>query len=93
VFEILDMLCCTFDRNQVGMFVWAKIPERYKDAFEMSDEILYKANVFMTPGGIFGSQGNGYIRIALCSSGEIYEEVVRRLEEKIVIKQPEKIEE
>lgn len=93
VFEILDMLGCTIDRNQVGMFVWAKIPARYQNAYEMSDDLLYKANVFMTPGGIFGSQGNGYIRIALCSSGEIYEEVIRRVKDNIVIQQPAKIEE
>ncbi|MES1223660.1 MAG: aminotransferase class I/II-fold pyridoxal phosphate-dependent enzyme, partial [Bacteroidota bacterium] len=52
VFELLDLLRCEYSKNQVGMFVWAKIPAGYKDGFEVSDKILYGANVFITPGGI-----------------------------------------
>lgn len=80
VFDLMDMLKCTYDRDQVGMFVWARIPERYEDAFALSDEILYDAHVFITPGAIFGSEGNRYIRISLCSDGEVLKEAIRRVE-------------
>ncbi len=70
VFELLESLRCQFDKNQAGMFVWAKIPEGYKDGFELSDRLLYGAQVFITPGGIFGSAGEKYVRVSLCSSEE-----------------------
>ncbi len=79
VFELLDELNATYNPEQVGMFVWAKIPEQYKDGFEMSDAILYGANVFITPGGIFGNAGNGFIRVSLCSPEEKLEEAMERV--------------
>ncbi|HKK77482.1 MAG TPA: aminotransferase class I/II-fold pyridoxal phosphate-dependent enzyme [Saprospiraceae bacterium] len=79
VFELLDLLGCVYDPEQVGMFVWARVPPKYVDAFALSDEVLYKAHVFMTPGGIFGSAGNGYIRISLCGDGRLFEEAIRRV--------------
>ena len=79
VFELLDSLNATYNPRQVGMFVWAKIPEQYKDGFEMSDAILYGANVFITPGGIFGSAGNGFIRVSLCSPEEKLQEAMERV--------------
>jgi aspartate/methionine/tyrosine aminotransferase len=79
VFELLDSLNATYNPRQVGMFVWAKIPEQYKDGFEMSDAILYGANVFITPGGIFGSAGNGFIRVSLCSPEEKLNEAMERV--------------
>ncbi|MFT4663803.1 MAG: LL-diaminopimelate aminotransferase [Polaribacter sp.] len=78
-FKLLDQLECSYDRNAVGMFVWAKVPDKYKDAYELSDELLYKAGVFLTPGGIFGSQGEKYIRISLCSSIELIEEAICKI--------------
>ena len=79
VFELLQLLDCQFDATQIGMFVWAKIPTKYKDSYELSDEILYNKNVFLTPGGIFGSQGNGYIRISLCAEVGVFEEAIQRI--------------
>ena len=79
VFELLDLLDCTYDPQQTGMFVWAKIPSTYKDGYALSDEILYNANVFITPGGIFGSQGNGYIRISLCAEVSVFEASILRI--------------
>lgn len=79
VFELLDELNASYNPEQVGMFVWAKIPEQYKDGFEMSDAILYGANVFITPGGIFGSAGNGFIRVSLCSPEEKLKEAMERI--------------
>ncbi len=78
-FELLDLLNCSFQKNQTGMFVWAKIPSSYKDGYELSDEILYKGNVFITPGGIFGTQGDGYVRVSLCSKVEQLEESMKRI--------------
>ncbi|PMD95669.1 aminotransferase [Siphonobacter sp. BAB-5405] len=79
VFELLDLLDCAYDSQQTGMFVWAKIPASYADGYALSDEILYKANVFITPGGIFGSQGNGYIRISLCAEVEVFNASILRI--------------
>ena len=77
--EILKLLQCTYDAAQVGMFVWAKVPSAFKDSFALSDEVLYNANVFITPGGIFGSNGNNYVRISLCASIEKFEEAIARI--------------
>ena len=79
VFELLRLLNCEFSKTQVGMFVWAKIPAKYKNGFELSDEVLYNSNVFITPGGIFGNAGDGYIRVSLCGSVERFEEAIRRI--------------
>lgn len=67
-FQILDLLHCTYSKDQAGMFIWAKIPEKYKTGFELSDEVLYNSNVFITPGGIFGNAGDKYVRVSLCSN-------------------------
>ena len=70
VFGLLELLKCEFSRDQVGMFVWAKIPAGFKDGFELSDKVLHGAAVFITPGGIFGPAGEGYVRVSLCSTKE-----------------------
>lgn len=79
VFEILENLDCTYDNNQVGMFVWAKVPVQYEDGYKMSDEILYGKRVFLTPGGIFGSNGDKYIRVSLCAKKEVLKEALERI--------------
>ncbi|SDJ99999.1 Aspartate/methionine/tyrosine aminotransferase [Pedobacter sp. ok626] len=79
VYRILDILGCSYSLEQVGLFVWAKIPDHYKDAYALSDEILYGSNVFLTPGGIFGSQGNRYIRISLCGDLSRFEQAISRI--------------
>ncbi|MCA6449739.1 MAG: aminotransferase class I/II-fold pyridoxal phosphate-dependent enzyme [Chitinophagaceae bacterium] len=81
VFELLNLLDCEFSRNQVGLFVWAKIPAKYSSGYELSDEVLYQANVFITPGGIFGTAGDGYIRVSLCGSIERFGEAIKRIRE------------
>ncbi len=90
VFKLMDLLGCTYDLNQKGMFVWAKVPSRedgtgsqYKTGFELSDKILYEANVFITPGGIFGSNGDGYIRASLCAKVEVFEAAIDRIKNAI----------
>jgi aspartate/methionine/tyrosine aminotransferase len=79
VFDLLQMLDCSFSRAQVGMFVWAKIPATYADGYALSDTILYQSNVFITPGGIFGSAGNGFIRVSLCSPEEKLVQAIERI--------------
>ncbi len=79
VFEFLTLINCDFSQAQAGMFVWAAIPEKYKDGYQLSDEVLQRSNVFITPGGIFGSQGNKYVRVSLCSPEEKIEEAIHRI--------------
>lgn len=68
--QIMDILGCTYDKNQVGMFVWGKIPAQLNDVEELTEKILHEARVFITPGFIFGSNGARYIRISLCATEE-----------------------
>ncbi|HEY8970135.1 MAG TPA: aminotransferase class I/II-fold pyridoxal phosphate-dependent enzyme [Puia sp.] len=84
VYQLLEQLGCVFDRGQAGMFVWAKAPEEYKDGFALSDKVLYEAGVFITPGGIFGKAGEGYIRVSLCSSTEKLQESIKRVQKMFV---------
>lgn len=79
VYAILDLLNCMCSKDQVGMFVWAKIPSAYKTGYELSDYVLHNANVFITPGGIFGNAGDKYVRISLCSPVEKLEEAIGRI--------------
>jgi len=79
VFQLLQLLDCEFDNSQAGMFVWAGIPEKYKNGYELSDQVLYESNVFITPGGIFGSAGDRYVRVSLCSTEEKIEEAIQRI--------------
>jgi LL-diaminopimelate aminotransferase len=79
VFDLLKLLGCEFDTSQAGMFVWAGIPAQYKDGYQLSDEVLYGANVFITPGGIFGSAGNSFIRVSLCSPEQKFDEAIARI--------------
>lgn len=79
VFELLDLLGCEYSKEQAGMFVWASIPSKYKDSYELSDEVLYNSNVFITPGGIFGTAGEKYVRVSLCAKEEKIEEAIERI--------------
>ena len=79
VFELLDLLQCTYSKMHVGMFVWASIPATYADGFALSDKVLYDANVFITPGGIFGTGGNAFIRISLCAPVARFELAIERV--------------
>jgi LL-diaminopimelate aminotransferase len=78
-FELLDKLNCTYNKTQSGLFVWAKIPSSFKDGYALCDDVLYNSNVFVTPGGIFGSNGSNYIRVSLCATETIFNEAIVRL--------------
>ena len=79
VFELLHALGCHPDPGQTGLFVWAAVPPAYPDGYALSDELLREARVFITPGGIFGSNGNGYIRVSLCQSEAVLQQAVARI--------------
>ncbi|WP_257656390.1 pyridoxal phosphate-dependent aminotransferase [Parapedobacter lycopersici] len=79
VYQLLDGLGCVYNRDQVGLFVWAHIPGGYADGYALSDEILQKARVFITPGGIFGSGGDAYIRVSLCATEETFDTAINRI--------------
>lgn len=79
--EIMRTLGCTYDEKQVGMFLWGRIPESYSGSEELADKVLYGANVFLTPGFIFGSQGERFIRISLCCNQDMLAEALRRIKE------------
>lgn len=79
VFKLLHLLKCSFDKNQAGLFVWASVPPNYKDGYDLSDKVLSASNVFVTPGGIFGSAGDKYIRVSLCSTEGTIEEAMLRV--------------
>ncbi|WP_108823311.1 pyridoxal phosphate-dependent aminotransferase [Dysgonomonas sp. Marseille-P4361] len=76
---IMEELGCTYDKNQVGMFLWGKIPTNYSGSEELADKVLYNANVFITPGFIFGDKGNRYIRLSLCCNEEMLKEALERI--------------
>lgn len=78
-FEIMDLLGCKYASNQVGLFVWAKVPETVDSVEALIDAILYDTKVFITPGFIFGNAGERYIRISLCASVEKLEHARQRL--------------
>ncbi|MDB5223098.1 MAG: aminotransferase class I/II-fold pyridoxal phosphate-dependent enzyme [Chitinophagaceae bacterium] len=82
VFELLEELNCSFDKDQAGLFVWASIPSNYKDGYELSDTVLHGSNVFITPGGIFGSAGDKYVRVSLCTTEEKIKEAIQRIKAK-----------
>lgn len=77
--EIMNVLGCTFDKKQAGMFLWGKIPDMYETGKELADKMLYGANVFLTPGFIFGKNGERYIRISLCCNEMMLNEALERI--------------
>lgn len=77
--EIMTTLGCTFDPDQVGMFLWGKIPESYTDVEDLTEKVLHEARIFITPGFIFGSNGKRYIRISLCAKEGKLAEALKRI--------------
>ncbi len=84
--EMLEGLGCHFSRNQAGLFVWAGVPEGVSDGYTLSDMLLYRANVFITPGGIFGTAGNDFIRVSLCAPEDKIRESFERIKQAGLIK-------
>ena len=79
--EIMTALGCTFDPDQTGMFLWGRIPDSYDNVEDLTERVLHEARVFITPGFIFGSNGNRYVRISLCAKDEQMREALARIRE------------
>ncbi|WP_235183929.1 pyridoxal phosphate-dependent aminotransferase [Hymenobacter sp. IS2118] len=79
VVELLRALGCNPTPGQVGLFIWAAVPADFADGYALSDAVLARARVFLTPGGIFGSNGNGYIRVSLCQPETVLREALKRV--------------
>lgn len=77
--RIMQALGCTYDDSQVGMFLWGKIADKYANAEQLTERVLHEARVFITPGFIFGSNGERYVRISLCAQGDKMQEALRRI--------------
>ena len=77
----MKALSCSYDENQVGMFLWGRIPDSYADVEELTERVLHEARVFLTPGFIFGSNGKRYIRISLCCKEEKLAEALERIKQ------------
>lgn len=77
--EIMSLLGCTYDKAQIGMFLWGKIPEKYVDAEQLTERVLHEAHVFIAPGFIFGSNGRRYVRLSLCAKDEQMREAYDRI--------------
>ena len=77
--SIMRVLGCAFDEKQTGLFLWGKIPNKYETGKDLADKVLYEANVFLTPGFIFGSNGEKYIRISLCCNETMLNEALERV--------------
>lgn len=78
VWELATRLNCTFDRDTVGLFVWAKLPP-FMTSEAFIDKLLKENHIFITPGTVFGSQGEGYVRFSLCATDEVIEEAISRV--------------
>lgn len=78
--RIMEALGCEFDTSQKGLFLWGKIPQTAESSEKFADKILYEARVFLTPGFIFGSNGERYIRISLCANEDKMEEALSRIQ-------------
>ena len=81
--EIMNTLGCHFDKTQSGLFLWGRIPDNEESSEALADRILYNASVFITPGFIFGSNGNRYVRISLCAKEEKMQEALQRIKQMI----------
>ena len=78
IWQLADSLNCTYDKNATGLFVWAKIPAFLKSE-EFIDLLLKEHDIFIAPGTVFGSQGEGYVRFSLCATTDIIEEAIARI--------------
>ncbi|MFZ9719330.1 MAG: aminotransferase class I/II-fold pyridoxal phosphate-dependent enzyme, partial [Chitinophagaceae bacterium] len=78
--SLLTLLQCSFSKEQKGMFLWAKVPAQYAHAEILSDLLLQKNAVFITPGSVFGDGGTHYLRISLCSPTSVFEEASQRIQ-------------
>lgn len=84
--QIMDVLECKYDKHSVGMFLWGRIPDRYQTCEELTERVLHEARVFITPGFIFGSNGERYIRISLCAKDDKIQLALERIRKMVIEK-------
>ena len=77
--KIMKAIGCTFDPQQTGMFLWGRIPDNVEDVEQLTEDLLHRHGVFITPGFIFGSNGKRYVRISLCAKEARMEEALQRI--------------
>ena len=77
--QIMNALGCTYDEKQVGLFLWGRIPDETESCETLADKVLYESNVFITPGSVFGSAGNRYMRISLCCKNDVLKKTLFRI--------------
>ena len=83
--ELVDVLGCSYREGQAGLFIWARLPSDFDgDCYAFTEKILYTCGVFLTPGGIFGSEGDKYIRVSLCATEEVLERAILRIKENFI---------
>ena len=78
--NLIEKLGARIEKDGVGLFLWAKLPEGFKNSETFTDKILKEKNIFITPGTVFGSQGEGYIRLSLCVSEDKIKQAIKRVE-------------
>lgn len=78
IYQLVTLLGCTYEKDMPGLFVWAKLPPEIQSAEVFIENLLIKNNVFITPGTVFGSKGEGYIRLSLCVTEEQINEAIKR---------------
>ena len=78
IWQLADQLDCTYDRSSTGLFVWAKLPSNFSSEVFI-DKLLKEHDIFIAPGTIFGSQGEGYVRFSLCATTEEIKEAISRV--------------
>jgi Aspartate/tyrosine/aromatic aminotransferase len=82
--QIMTALGCTYDEKQVGLFLWGRMPDSEESCESLADKVLYESNVFITPGSVFGSNGDRYMRISLCSKEDALKKAIDRVESFLV---------
>jgi LL-diaminopimelate aminotransferase len=80
IFKLADKMKCTYDENVVGLFVWAKLPAGTSSSEDFVNTLLYKKHIFITPGTVFGSNGEGYIRFSLCTDESKIKDAIQRFQ-------------
>ncbi len=79
VYQFLDVLSCTYDKSQTGMFIWAKVNPQIGSSDRLADYLLYKKDIFVTPGMVYGDKGKQYIRVSLCVKQDLLKKVIERI--------------
>jgi LL-diaminopimelate aminotransferase len=85
IYQLLDLLQCSYSKGATGMFVWGRVPDHIENVEAFLDDILYNAHVFLTPGKIFGTNGERYVRISVCAPEENIKKALSRIQDHITV--------